>query len=53
MLRAQNINGRSQNETDWFHADVSHAPLSHILPINNVTINDFFCEFPLDFHLLR
>jgi len=25
MLGAQNINGRSQNETDGFRAEVSHA----------------------------
>jgi hypothetical protein len=30
------------------------APLRHILPIHNVTINQqFVCEFPLDVHLLR
>jgi len=31
------------------------APLRHILPIHNVTINSnkFVCEFPLDVHLLR
>ena len=31
------------------------AALRHILPIHNVTINSkiFFCEFPLDVHLLR
>jgi len=25
MLGAQNVNGRSQNTTDWFRAEVSHA----------------------------
>ena len=31
------------------------APLRHILPIHNVTINsnNLFVEFPLDVHLLR
>ena len=31
------------------------APLRHILPIHNITTNsnNFFCEFPLDVHLLR